>query len=353
MVVDFGALEARLQVYSAAVDDAARTLLQSDAKHAGLYDMLRYHLGQAMPGEQGISHSAPQGAPQPGTGKHLRPALCLLVAQSLGGDWRPALPAATGVELVHQFSLIHDDIEDSSPLRRHRETVWAKWGLPQALNAGDALLIVAHQAITTVEPKLEPATAVAALHILDQGCRELCEGQYLDLAWEQEPSVSVADYLGMVERKTARLFECAARLGALCAGASTDAQTQIAAFARALGMAFQVADDMAGVWGSEAATGKPAAEDVVSRKKALPATLALARPEAEAKRLAEIYGVDRNLTEAETTEAIGLLDAMGIRDEAQQLLTKLHDEAVEHLAEAGPPEQLAELLYFTELALPD
>ena len=338
MIADFGALEQRLQRYSSAVDEEVRDLLKSDPRHAGLYDMLRYHLGY-------------QEAAGPG-GKRLRPALCLLVAESFGADWGAALPAATAVELVHQFSLIHDDIEDSSRLRRHRETLWARWGMAQAINAGDALLIVSHQALAEVEPRLVPEIAVQALALLDRTCRDLCEGQYLDLAWEAFPAVSVEEYLAMVERKTARLFECAAKLGALCSGASLQAQQQIGRFARALGLAFQVADDIAGVWSEPADTGKLAAEDIVSRKKALPATLALSSSHPEAARLRQVLAVDRNLDQSETQEAITLLNAMGIREQAQLLLERFREEAVEHLGEAAPGAQVAELLYFTELALP-
>lgn len=341
MIADFGALERRLQTFSAAVDDAARKLLESEPRYDGLYDMLRYHLGYTEAGPAG------------GGGKRLRPALCLLVAETLGGDWRRALPAATAVELVHQFSLIHDDIEDSSRLRRHRETVWARWGMPQAINAGDSLLIIAHQALTEVEPRLPGEIGLRALGMLDRACRDLCEGQYLDIAWEGVPAISVADYLAMVERKTARLFECAAALGATCVDAPAAAQAEIAQFARALGLAFQVADDIIGVWSPESATGKTVAEDVTSRKKALPATLALARPPGPAStRFREIFTLDRNLDTAETDEAIALLEELGVRAEAEQMLERFRDEALEHLGEAAPSARVAELLYLVEMALP-
>jgi geranylgeranyl diphosphate synthase, type I len=340
VIADLGALEGRLRAYSLAVDDAARKLLESDPLYAPLYDMHRYHLG-----------FDPADGEHPG-GKRLRPALCLLVAESLGADWRPALPAAVAVELVHQFSLIHDDIEDESRLRRHRETVWARWGIAQAINAGDSLLILAHQAITDVEPRLAPEFALPALAILDHACRDLCEGQFLDIAWEAAPPVRLQEYLAMVERKTARLFECAAQLGALCAGADARAQQQMGLFARALGLAFQVADDIVGVWSTESLTGKTAAEDIVSRKKALPATLGLANGRPEAQQLRSLFGVDRNLSESETAQAVGLLDAMGIKQEAHRMLERFRDEAVEHLGEAAPPARLADLLYLTELAVP-
>ncbi len=340
MMPDFGALERRLQTFSSAVDDAALALLHSDPRHAGLYDMLRYHLGLVEGGEQA-------------GGKRLRPALCLLVAEGLGGDWRPALPAAVAVELVHQFSLVHDDIEDGSRLRRHRETVWARWGMAQGVNAGDALLIAAHRALVgEVAPRLSPELALQALTILDDACRDLCEGQYLDIAWERGPPVTVEDYLGMVERKTARLFQCAAELGALSVGASPEVQQHVGQFARALGLAFQAADDILGVWSSESATGKTTAEDIMSRKKALPATLALADAGPQGERLRALFAVDRPLQIDETEEAVAILDHLGVRGRAEVMLEGFRDEAIEHLSEAAASDQVADLRYFTELALP-
>src|SRR5207247_338397 len=132
-------------------------------------------------------------------GKKLRPSLCLLVAEGMAGDWRPALPAATAVELVHNFSLVHDDIQDNSPLRRHRPTVWWNWGIAQGVNAGDALLILAQQALVEADPPLRAEVALGALRLLNRSCRALCEGQYLDLLWEHEPSVTVEQYLEMIK----------------------------------------------------------------------------------------------------------------------------------------------------------
>lgn len=339
-------LESRLDAYGAAVESAARNLLVSGPEHAGLYDMVRYHLGWF---EQGHTGPAPQA-----TGKRLRPALCFLVTESLGADWQVALPVATAVELVHNFSLIHDDIEDASRFRHHRETVWAKWGTPQAINTGDALLMVAHQAVLETEPRLPADIGAAASRLLTRTCRELCEGQYLDLLWESAPSVTVEEYLGMVERKTARLFECAAALGALCAGAQPDVLLHVGLFARALGMSFQVADDILGIWSPQALTGKTAALDVMSRKKTLPITLALGmHGHPAAARLRVLFGVDRPLEDAEASEAIELLDELGVRQEALRFLGRFREEAADQLSEAGLGGKAELLQTYIKAALPE
>ena len=337
-------VDGRLRELASAVDDASWKLLEAAPEHAGLYGMVRYHLGWTDP------HTPPKDG-----GKKLRSALCLLVAEAAGVEWRTALAAATAVDLVHNFSLIHDDIEDRSPLRRGRETVWARWGEAQAINAGDALLIVAYQALLDVEPRLTPEIAVGATRRLSTACRELTEGQYLDLHWETAASsISLEQYLAMIGRKTARLFQCAAELGAFCAGATTEIERGFAEFGYSLGLAFQVADDILGVWSPEIETGKTAALDVLTRKKALPATLALAGPRTLARdRLAELYGLDKVLDEGQVSEAIELLEELGAREQAREYLIRLRRSAVAKLEQIAPGERGATMAAILEMALPE
>ena len=337
-------IETRLLEFASVVDTASLKVLECAPEHDGLYQMIRYHLGWT----EGSS-----GPPGDG-GKKLRSALAFLVAEAAGADWHCAVPAATAVDLVHNFSLIHDDIEDAGRLRRGREALWAKWGTAQAINAGDALLIAAYRAVFTTEPRLGSEPAVGAYSRLVAACRDLCEGQYLDLAWEHLPSISIDQYFRMIERKTARLFQCAAELGALSAAATPEQEANFGGFARSLGMAFQVADDILGVWSPEAATGKTAALDVITRKKALPATLALAGPDtAASKRLAEIYAVSRQLEPRETEEAIGLLEELDVREQAQRYLERFRSEALTRLAQAAPGAAGAQIRELFHLALPE
>ncbi|MPZ12907.1 MAG: polyprenyl synthetase family protein [Chloroflexi bacterium] len=337
-------ISARPGEFTAALDREVARLLSAGASYAELYDMLRYHLGW-------LDDAA---VPNPGsTGKRLRPVLCLLAAESVGGDWCSALPAAVAVELVHKFTLVHDDIQDASPLRWHRETVWMKWGTAQAINVGDALLIVAEQALTETPPTLSPGTTLGALRILNRACRAVCEGQYLDLRWEHRPAVSVEDYLRMIDRKTARLFACAAELGALCAGASIEAQEACRRYGSALGMAFQAVDDVLGAWGLETETGKSSDLDVSRRKKTLPVVLGLAAPPSpHADRLRDLFAMDRELTVDETAEATRILEDLGAREQAASMARQFREEAFSHLVHPSLPAG-AQLRAFTSLVLPD
>jgi len=338
------ALEIRLADYVAAVDAEIERLCSTTSQYEALYDMLRYHLGwldtRLAPAER---------AP----GKRLRPALCLLVADTLGNGWKAALPAAVALELVHNFSLVHDDIEDHSPLRRYRPTVWARWGVAQGINAGDALLVLAEQAVAEAED-MEPAMAIEALRVLNRACRGLCEGQYLDLLWENEASISVAQYLEMIERKAARLFACAAQLGALCAGETMDAQRQAALFGSSLGMAFQALDDLLGAWGREEDTGKTADLDIANRKKTLPVVLGLSAPDSpEVRRLKALFSLDRQLTPTETAEATGFLEQLGAREQATRYVRRYRDEALAHLEHLSVRDRSSELRAFADAMLPD
>ena len=337
-------LERRLGTYGAAVDEAAERLLVSLPEFQSMYDMHRYHLGWL---DQSMSRIV--GPP----GKKLRPALCLLVAESIATDWGPALPAATAVELVHNFSLIHDDIQDNSPLRRFRPAVWSLWGIAQGINAGDALLIVAEQALLEAEPPLHSEVALGALRLLNATCRALCEGQYLDMLWENEPVVTVEQYLEMIERKTARLFQCAAELGAFCVGAGPYVQAQVGRFASALGLAFQAADDLLGIWSPEAETGKTADLDVANRKKTLPVVLGLAAPpSAESDQLHALFRLDRLLTAEETFEATTILENLGAREQATGRARAYRDAALQELRQVPVPTGASILEEFVTTVLP-
>jgi geranylgeranyl diphosphate synthase type I len=331
-------MEMRLQ----AVDEAMERLIPTLPQYAGLYDMFRYHVGWLDRSMRRVV--GPEG-------KKLRPALALLVAETFGNGWRSAIPAAAAVELVHNFSLVHDDIEDGSPLRRHRDTVWAAWGMPQAINVGDAVLILAQRALS--EADLPPDVALPALRLLNDACLGLCEGQYLDLLWERESSVTPEQYLEMIERKTARLFQCAAGLGALSSSASPDAQRQAALFGSRLGMAFQAVDDLLGIWAPEHETGKTDL-DLASRKKSLPAVLGLAAPpSSDSDRFRTLFELDRPLTPDDTAEAKGILDNLGIHAQTAAYARRYHDEALGHLAHPAVRDRAAPLVEFAERALAD
>lgn len=229
-----------------------------------LKTMLDYHMGW-----EGA------GAGPETQGKRIRPLLVLLSAAAAGGDWRCALPAATAVELLHNFSLIHDDIEDQGDLRHGRPALWKIYGMPQAINAGDLMYTLAYQAIFDLVACLPSDRALQAARLFGQTCADLTTGQHLDMVYETSAGIALEDYWLMVTGKTANLLGCSTRLGALAAGLGEEGQQDFQQFGISLGLAFQALDDYLGVWGDVNLTGKSVESDLVSGKKTLPVLYAI------------------------------------------------------------------------------
>ena len=204
-------------------------------------------------------------------------SLLLLSCSACNADWNIALPAAASVELVHNFSLVHDDIQDNSSKRRGRDTVWVKWGIPQGINAGDALFVLSNQAILDLTPHLSSEIVVKAAKILHDTCLDLTRGQYLDMSYEERTDLTVEDYWPMVGYKTAALLAACCSLGALIGEADEEAQEAYRDFGHYLGLAFQVQDDLLGIWGDSLQTGKSAESDLLAKKKSLPVLFGLAK----------------------------------------------------------------------------
>lgn len=221
---------------------------------AEMGEMLRYHMGWA-DGEGG---------------KRLRPILTLLCAGAYGGDYSPAMPAAVGIEFLHNFTLIHDDIEDRSEVRHGRPTLWKTWGIAQAINAGDALFSIAQLALLGLAETCGEKIVLQAALEFNQMCLRLTSGQYLDMAFETRDAVSLEDYEAMIRGKTAALISYSAWVGGLCAGAEENKLVLLREFGENLGLAFQIQDDALGIWGDPKVTGKSAASDLLERKKTLP-----------------------------------------------------------------------------------
>jgi geranylgeranyl diphosphate synthase type I len=306
------------------------------------YGMLHYHLGWV--------NESFQPLPVKG-GKLLRPIFTLLSCQAAGGQAEKALTAAAAVELIHNFSLIHDDIEDNSRTRRGRLTVWAIWGEPQAINAGDALFVLARHVLLKLKEQDVPyATIFEAMSRLDQTCLALCQGQYLDMSFEQTLSVSLPAYLEMIEGKTAALLACSGYLGGLIASNEPAKAELFWQLGRALGLAFQIHDDLLGIWGEEAVTGKPAADDLRRRKKSLPVVFALSQADSSAAgRFRELYAAP-TLTEPEVSEAITLLEGLGAKRYSEDL-ARQYVEAAKLALQAieSPPDNkqcLEEMAYY-------
>ncbi len=228
----------------------------------GIYGILRYHLGW----RDRLGNPANED-----TGKGLRPVLLLASCEFAGGDWRDALPAAAALELVHRFSLIHDDIQDRDETRWGRATVWTVFGVQQGVAAGNAMRVVAGRAIRALAgPDVAAPAVLAASQALASRYLEMIEGQYLDMSFEDSDAVTADAYLDMISRKTGALIDCAMYLGAFTATGDPAAAEAFGACGRRLGVAFQVRDDFLGIWGDPLATGKPVGADIRRKKKSLP-----------------------------------------------------------------------------------
>jgi geranylgeranyl diphosphate synthase type I len=225
-----------------------------------LRDMLRYHMGWLT------------GLP---TGKRLRPLFVLLVCAAAGGNWRSALPAASSVELIHNFSLIHDDIQDRSELRHNQPTLWTQVGIAQAINAGDAMFTLGLKKIWDLCADFPLDTVKTCSDLLQNTCLALTRGQYLDIDFERRPMVQVEEYLDMVSGKTTSLLAACVRIGATLATDDLEVINGFSEYGRNLGMAFQIVDDYLGIWGDTALTGKSVSTDLLTRKKSYPALLGL------------------------------------------------------------------------------
>lgn len=271
-------------------------------------------------------------------GKRLRPAMALLACEAAGGTREDAIPFAVAVELVHVFSLVHDDIMDRDLLRRGMPTVHAKWGEPTAILAGDALLAKAFE-VVAAGPGPEP-TRVRALLDLATSTRALCEGQALDMAFETKDDVTPEAYLHMIAGKTGRLFEVACRGGATYArGADAGAVRALSDFGAAFGQAFQVHDDLLDL-APAARTGKPFGSDLRAGKKTL--VVLEARRRGMPAEVAKVLGV-RDANEEDVGAAADALAGCGAVAASRQVVTTATTRALDAL-EKIPPSPARETL---------
>jgi geranylgeranyl diphosphate synthase, type I len=285
-----------------------------------LHYMLSYHMGWE--GE---------GAGREAQGKRIRPLLVLLTCASAGGEWKKGLPAACAAELVHNFSLIHDDIEDKSPLRRGRPTIWKKWGVPQAVNAGDAMFTLAYLEILRLEETISTTVAVHAVRLLHNTCLHLTQGQYLDLSYEDRGEIRLEDYWPMIGGKTAALIAACTELGSLAAGVDNEKQLSYREFGRLLGLAFQVQDDYLGIWGDTELTGKSADSDLLTGKKSLPVLYGLNQHSTFAQRWKQ-----GPIKADEVPKVANILEQEGGRDYTRQTADRLTQEALHALDFTNP-----------------
>ncbi|WP_067458042.1 polyprenyl synthetase family protein [Actinomadura macra] len=305
------------------VDGALRAAVGRLDPHT--YRVAAYHLGW----------TDGEGRPCPGpAGKALRPALALLSARAAGAPPESALPGAVAVELTHAFSLLHDDIMDGDRTRRHRPAAWTVFGESGAILAGDALMTLAVEVLLEA-PGQGSARAARAMAV---ATRRLIAGQSLDLAFEARDHITLDECQDMVAGKTAALLACSCSIGAVLDAAPERLTTALEEFGADLGMAFQLVDDLLGIWGDPAVTGKPALSDLRSRKMSLPVVAALNSGTPASARLAELYTRPEPLEENELAEAARLIDMAGGRAWTEAEAARRIGQARDRLARAGLPD---------------
>lgn len=289
-----------------------------------LYDMLRYHLGWK--DERGewlpVEESKRYG------GKRIRPLLLLALVKALGGDVERAIPAATAVELLHNFSLIHDDVEDKDIKRRFRPTVWKVWGIPQAVNAGSSMQGLVNLSALRLREHFPPHIVTNILESLSLIIKEMTEGQYLDLALQEATEGTVSDYLDMARKKTGALFDYTCRIAGVLAGREEEVE-KLGKCGRFFGLAFQVKDDYLGIWGISEEIGKPA-EDIHKGKITFPVVFALNKSERK-EELREILRKKRK-TKKDIDKALEILEEVGAKGYTMEICESYRDDAIFYLS---------------------
>jgi geranylgeranyl diphosphate synthase type I len=289
------------------------------------WEMIDHHFGW----NEGVVSSADPTTLRYLNGKRTRPLMTLLVAEAVSGSYAHAIPAAAGIEIIHNFTLIHDDVMDVSLERRHRPTVWSIWGIGQAINTGDGLFAFGMSALLELGQRgVDPAKIVEAMRVLLDACSATVEGQILDMSFEQRTDVTPDEYIVMIEHKTGTLIEASARLGALL---STDDRAVIDGYgdyARNLGIAFQMQDDYLGIWGDEAQTGKSASSDIVGKKKSYPVLIAFASADAEARAALDRIYAQEHLDDADVAAVKAILDTVDAAAQTRSLIERYYCDSI-------------------------
>lgn len=277
--------------------------------------MIRYHFGYDAPGTMKA-------------GKRLRPQLLLRTALEEGGRIECAIDAAVAIEILHNYSLVHDDIEDGDELRHGRTTIWSRFGVAHGINAGDALCAISYLTLLHEEAVVPPGRVVEMLHVLHEANLRMCEGQGLDIEFETKAVVSMPQYLEMIAGKTGALFAASTQLGALAASADSARAAEYAALGRAYGLAFQIRDDVLGTWGATDVTGKPSGADIARRKWGFPVVWALGLPPSPDRSIVErAYATGARLDPAGVAGVIAALERLGARDAADDAHDRALDDA--------------------------
>lgn len=292
-----------------------------------LYRMIRYHMG----------FEDKDGEPRnEGFGKLIRPSLCLFICEATGGDWKKALPAACALELVHNFSLVHDDIQDQDEERRHHPTVWQIWGVPQGINAGNALNTLSSLMLSRLSGEISDRQMLTINKILTQSILEMIEGQCMDIDFEKRLDITVPQYMEMIEKKTAALIGASFEMGAVLGNSASRDVRHLRKMGELLGLTFQIRDDWLGIWGRGDKTGKPNSSDILQKKKTLPIIHSLQNSKRTREEVIKIYDKE-TLAKEDLVKLRGLLASCGARSFAQEMAKDMADRALGELEQVTLP----------------
>lgn len=309
-------LESFMETVLPDIESALKSMIRNNMPEAyvGVSEMMAYHLGW-----QDIKNG------NIGKGKRIRPSILLMATELCGGEWKNAMPAAVAIELLHNFSLIHDDIEDQSEFRHGRETIWKKWGLAQAINTGDAMFSLSQLAILDLG-KIDTEVAYQASKLFNLTCLSLTGGQHLDMLYETKVEISIDEYFQMISGKTAALIAASTELGAIITRSSISNRENLRAFGEALGLAFQAQDDYLGIWGDEVITGKSTSLDLKTGKKTLPVVFAMKQNPS----FNHLFN-RKPINNTEIFERVRLLEDIGAKDYVKDVVHNYSDLALKSL----------------------
>lgn len=314
-----------IKQYASLLENEIKSALDYDSKPAGLYEPIAYGLDTG--------------------GKRLRPVLALMAASACGASAEAAMPAALAVEMFHNFTLLHDDVMDSSPTRRGKPSVWKRWDVNTAILSGDTMFALCYRQIMRLPAEVLPS----ALKMFTDSAVEVMEGQQLDMDFENRDDVTLSEYLEMIRLKTSVLLGCAAAMGAIAAGADETAVRSFYTYGEALGLAFQIQDDLLDVYGDPATFGKPIGGDILNAKKTFLLLSCLEGSHADELRRAMSLPADE--TRIRAVRAV--YDEAGIPGLCHEAIARYTKEAVDALALINMPEPLRGELADLALGLAD
>jgi len=289
-----------------------------------VYEMLRYCLGWVDKTGEPV-----KGVP----GKALRPSLCLFACESVGGRVTNAMPTAVSLELIHNFSLIHDEIQDFDEVRHHRPTLWSIWGAPKALVAGDVLRMIADRSLEAYGD-IDVGTTLRQVALLTEACLDMIEGQYMDISFEGKSSVTLYQYMNMIARKTGALIRSSIHLGSIIGSSDDEVARMFRRSGQSLGYVFQIRDDILGTWGKEYLTGKPVGSDIRRKKNSLPIVYAMSESQGVAKKaLKEVFSKNE-LEDRDVELVLEIMEDVRSMEYSQGLAEEFCDKALDTLREA-------------------